>query len=204
MSWVCNRQVWLNFYVSLAYYPLENFWLSRWRGRALPGTWVSLRDPGSKDPTRVASGKAWSRQSSPRISKEVGGSRGWTGIPQFFSQLWKDPSSFPCWSARYRKGRKGDPFVFLIHRQSQKHTMYQTMSPSYWKEDQIRHRQCFSNDFWPGYVTENRAEWFKPAVNTEWRREKCQLFHSCLGESWRSCFHDNSDAQKQANFQSRS
>lgn len=53
------------------------------------------------------------------------------------------------------------------------------MPPSHCKGDQMRHPKCFSNDFWPGYVTENRAEWFKPAVNTEGREEKCQLFCSC-------------------------
>lgn len=91
------------------------------------------------------------------------------------------------------EAEEGGPFMFLIHLQTQKPKMYQAMSPSHWKEDQVRHRKCFSNDFWPGYVTENRAGWFKPAVNTEWRREKCQLFRSCpagtLEEllSWQLC-----------------
>lgn len=53
------------------------------------------------------------------------------------------------------------------------------MPPFRWKWGQIRHPNCFSNDFWPGYITQNRTEWFKPAVNTESRKEKCQRFCSC-------------------------
>lgn len=61
-----------------------------------------------RDPTRVASSKGMNRQTSPRTSKDVGGSRRLMGS----SQMWKDPQSHAD-QQEIGGAEKGKPFDVL-------------------------------------------------------------------------------------------
>lgn len=167
-------QLWLSFRILCTSLPLgELLTLSVGRGRALPGIGMSLRK-SARDPTdrkRPSWSDPQQRNERTDCSKNFQGCR-WKRRADGMFLTEKG-------AAGNSRGKRGRSFHVLNKPPNTKIPMYQAIPPSHWKEDQIRHPKCFSNDFWPGYVTENRVGWFKPAVNTEGRKEKCQLFCSC-------------------------